>query len=132
MEATFTETYVTNGRNYSDKKETTDAYVLIGIGPSRSDVDELATLKVYKSRTRNAATVDVSLWVSASAAGIFVAGTGRARGYDFNRAAHAAEYAFASAGIKLSANINDNDDIRDALRAVGIACGYNTVRVIEL
>ena len=119
-----------NGRNYGGEKEMTAAYIVIGIGKSRSDVDELATLRVYMGRSRNASRVYASLWVHGN--GTHCAGSGWAGGYGYHKASAAASAAFANAGITLDEAINGRGDsaIVEALHALGLALGYDTVRVI--
>ena len=119
-----------NGRNYSGEKEMTDAYTVIGIGKSRSDVDELATLRIYMGRSRNASRVYASLWVHGN--GVHCAGFGWAGGYGYHKASAATSEAFDNAGITLDESISGcgNSAICDALHALGLALGYDTVRVI--
>lgn len=120
-----------NGRNYGGEKEMTAAYIVIGIGASRLDVDEIATLRIYMGRSRNASRVYASLWVHGK--GVHCAGSGWAGGYGYHKPSAAAAAAFADAGICLDEGIAGRGDsaITSALHAVGIALGYDTVRVVS-
>lgn len=126
MKATLPNEYVSNGRNYGGEKEMLASYILIGIGASRSDVNELAVLRIYSARSRKASRIYASIWVHNKCAG-----SGWAGGYGYHKASAAALEALTNAGIKLDEPISGRGDnaIADALRAIGIALGYDTVRV---
>ena len=128
MKAEFTNPQL-NSLKYGEK-ELTAAYTVIGIGKSRSDVDELASLRIYMGRSRTASRVYASLWVRGK--GINCAGSGWAGGYGYHKASAATSEAFANAGITLDESISACGDraICDALHALGLALGYDTVRVI--
>ncbi len=131
--ATLPEAGLSNGRNLSPQKETIRAYTVIGIGKSRSDVVEVATARWYMSRSADGASpIYCSLWVNVPGV-IHAAGHGRARGYGYHKASAALGDAIQSAGITLSKDIDGVGDtaMDDALHAIGIACGFDTVRVIR-
>lgn len=126
MKATLPTEYVSHGRNYGGEKEMLASYIVVGIGPSRSDVDELAVLRIYAGRSKSASRVYASVWVHNKCAG-----SGWAGGYGYHKSSAAASEALTNAGIKLDEPISGRGDnvIADALHAVGIALGYDTVRV---
>ena len=128
--ATLTSPNASNGRNYGDTKETIDSYVVIGVGKSRSDVVELANLRIYRGRSRSASMIYASIWLRG---GNYASGTGWAGGYGYHKASAAAQAAIDSAGITLGQPIDGRGDtaITDALHAIGIMAGFDTVRVFR-
>lgn len=117
-----------NARNYGGEKIVTDTYLVIGIGPSRSDVDELATLRIYSGKSRDCQTVWASLWVHNKASG-----SGSAKGYGYCKDSAATAEAISNAGILIGKDISGAGEraIEDVLHAIGVACGYDTVRVFR-
>lgn len=116
-----------NGRNYSDEKEMTAAYIVIGIGSSRSDVKEVATARFHMGRSKTASRVYCSLWVHGRCSG-----HGWAGGYGYHKPSAALDSAIRSAGITLEGDeISGRGEsaMLDALHAIGIAAGFDTVRV---
>ena len=130
MKATLTTPNADNGRNYGGEKETLETYKVIGVGKTRSDIHELATLRIYRGRSRNASRVYASLWLTY---GNYNSGTGWAGGYGYHKASAAAAEAIRSAGIKLDKDIGGTGDraTEDAMHAIGIMQGFDTVRVIR-
>lgn len=127
--ATLPAQFIGNGKNLQPEKEVIRAYTVIGIGKSRSDVDELATVRCYMARSGDGASpVYASVWIHNRCAG-----HGRANGYGYHKSSAAIQAALSSAGVKLAERIDGCGDraITDALHAVGIAMGYNTVRVFQ-
>lgn len=130
MQATLTTPNADNARNYGGEKETIDTFIVIGVGKSRSDIEELATLRIYGGRSRNASRIYASFWLTH---GNYNGGTGWAGGGGYHKASAAAAAAIRSAGIKLDQDIGGRGDsaIREALEAIGIMQGFDTVRVIR-
>lgn len=126
MRATLPSEPTFNGRNYGAEKEIEQSYLLIGVGKSRSDVVELATLRIYVGRSKSASRVYASLWVHGKCAG-----HGWAGGGGYHKGSAAAGKAFESAGIDLDSDISGRGEkaIEDALLAVGLALDYHIVRV---
>lgn len=86
-----------------------------------------AELRLYATASRHYAC----FWLFGRENGC-ISGGAYAGGYGYHRASAAANVAMQRAGITLSANISGVGDsaIRDALQAVGVACGIDPV-VIE-
>ena len=126
--ATLTSPNASNGRNYGDTKETTDSYIVIGI--EKGQPVELATARIYKGRSRNASRVYASIWLRG---GNYASGSGWAGGGGYHKASAALGRAIESAGVKLAEPIDGRGDgaMLDALTAIGIMCGVNTVRVFR-
>lgn len=128
MTATLPTEYISNGKNMGHEKETTDAWIVIGIGKSRSDVVEIANARCYMGRSKSSSVVYASIWVHNKCAG-----HGNAGGYGYHKASAAMQAAIHSAGIKISEPIDGRGDsaIESALHAIGIAAGFDTVRVFR-
>ncbi len=128
MKASLPNEYISNGRNYGGEKETLSSYILAGINPTNNDLDELAVLRIYAGRSKGASRIYASVWVHNKCAG-----TGWAGGYGYHKPSAAAMEALTNAGIKLDEPISGRGDraIEDALNAVGVSLGYDTVRVFS-
>jgi len=109
MIAKFTKFNVSNARNYSNEKETTDTYILIGKKPGQ-DFKELITCRCYMGRSSQASVVYASIWVhggrvqlkkGAEPVEIYVSGKGSAGGYGYHKSSAAIDEAIRSAGIEL-------------------------------
>lgn len=126
--ATLTSPNASNGRNYGDTKETTDSYIVIAVEDG-SPV-EVVTARIYMGRSKQASKVYASIWLRG---GNYASGTGSAGGYGYHKASAAAQAAIDSAGITLAQPIYGRGDqaITDALHAIGVMAGFDTVRVFR-
>lgn len=115
---------VSNARNYSGEKETTDNFKAVTIheGEIRVPVE----VRVYMGRSSSASKVYASIWVHDSTHNIFTSGKGSAGGYGYHKTSAAVDEAIQSAGIELSQGISGVGDsaIKEALVAIVRALGY--------
>lgn len=125
MTATFGKQLTENGYNYTGSKEMESAMLVIGIDPDGKLV-EIASMRIFVGRSRSANRVYASLWVHGKCAG-----HGWAGGHGYHKASAALQDAINNAGIGLSQPIDGRGEqaMKDALRAIGEACGYEHVGV---
>lgn len=141
-----------NGRNYADKKETTDTYNLIAY--YKGEFYNLITCRTYMGRSPNASSIYASIWVHrphrTGKGELYCAGHGVAGGYGYHKASAAIGEAIESAGIELygstyhvpkgekedftkRARINGvgSTAIESALIAIGRALGFTKLHLVK-
>lgn len=128
--ATLPESSVQDGRNYWGEKEVTSIFFLVAFDGKQQR--EVAQVRVH--HTRNKGANYCSVWVNDGKRGRWYAGHGQASGFGYHRSSAAMAAALDSAGIKLSSPIDGVGEgaMRDALMAIGRACGYRDSRMIVL
>lgn len=132
--ATLPEKTITNAKPYRDTKTLHAVYHVIGVGKSRSDIVNVARLEVFRPSSRRAETWYATIRGNNEAGPgyPYFAGSGHAGGGGYNKLSAAADRAIKAAGITLSESIYGCGEraVEDALYAIGIAAGFDTVRVI--
>jgi hypothetical protein len=112
-----------NGRNMGQTKEQIDGYTLVVC------IDEQIVapvdVRIYMGRSASASVVYASVWLRYE--NIQCSGHGKAGGHGYHKASAAVSAALASAGVKLSVDIDGCGDsaIVEAIEAVGVAMGFD-------
>lgn len=132
-----------NGKNYGDTKEKTSQWLVIDKKSERTIID----CRVYMGRSANSSQVYASIWIMGD--NYYIAGSGIAGGYGYDKASAAIADALSSAGIELfgsaylshstkpdfkrHANISGAGEsaCRMALNAIAYALGYRDIITIE-
>lgn len=119
-----------NARNLGGDKETIATAKLIAYADGKFVT--VVDARWYQARSGDGSKpVYCSVWIGGHPAS--PSGYGRANGYGYHKASAALSSALDSAGVTLSERIDGVGDsaIRDALVAIGHACGYSISTVVE-
>lgn len=125
---------VSNGKNYSGKKEMVSAWSGV-VSTSKGPV-EVVTIRSWMGRSSSASVVYSAIWVHGN--GIYTAGHGTAGGYGYHKESAAIQEAIDNANIELFGDVYGREKtnkraciggvgdnaIRKAIEAIIRACGY--------
>jgi len=140
--ATLPKTDTMEARNWGDSKETTETLSLTVFDTALRSKRRKAesekrwhrpddgfshpiTVRWYMGRSSQASTVYCSVWIGARGEGYYT-GRGQAGGYGYHKTSAAFAAAVRSAGITLERDVAGVGDsaVREAITAIGAACGY--------
>ncbi len=124
-----------NARNYADKNEIIESYIVIAYVPNylpESNFKELIACQVCMDREKNSfSTVYASIWIRGDS--MQTSGTGSSSTWEKNKVILAIAEAIESAGVRLDQDIGrrGGHGIIEALTAIAQAMGYTDIHIIN-
>lgn len=121
-----------NGKNYSDKKETIGRMILVAFDTAGAGrFHEVVDARWYASRTdKGTGAIMCTVWIRPNRASKDYSGSGVARGYGYEKKSAAFDSALTSAGVvlkrgdKISAADYGEGTVREAMIAIANAAGF--------
>lgn len=129
MKAEFKHMGRSNARNLSGDKELVRTFNVVAL--HREDgMKEIITVRCWMGRSRSSSVVYATIWTFG---GPWVSGHGKAGGGGYCKTSAAIGEAIESAGIELDQDIHGRGEssVREALRAIAHAMGYDGILIVE-
>ncbi|SRR5258708_39535663 len=114
------------GKNLSDTKEVIQVRNLIGFDERTEQFHELACVRWYMSRAKNADRVYCTIWIMTKTFGEYTSGHAYSSGYGFCKQSDAFERALNSAGVYTDEPISGRgmSTVDDFLEALAKMAGF--------